>query len=85
MKEGKQELWNWFGLSYASFLTIPRVLMHQMSDEWQSEMCRLLQEYDETFLTCINKILVLQYRLKKMVNSLNHRNGLSIIVIQILK
>tara|TARA_Y100001951_G_scaffold104787_1_gene117844 strand:- start:50605 stop:50793 length:189 start_codon:yes stop_codon:yes gene_type:complete len=49
MKEGKQELWNWFGLSYASFLTIPRVLMHQMSDEWQSEMCRLLQEYDETF------------------------------------
>lgn len=46
---GKDQLWNWFGLSRASFLTIPRVLMHQMPDEWQKKMADLLVEYDETF------------------------------------
>jgi hypothetical protein len=39
----------WFGLSYASFLTLPRVLMQEMSLEWQEEMAKLLKEYDEEF------------------------------------
>lgn len=46
---GYEKLWSWFGLSYASFLTLPRVLMHEMSDEWQGKMADLLNEYDETF------------------------------------
>ena len=41
-----QRLWGWFGLSYASFLTLPRVLMHAMPSEWQNRMCDLLEEYD---------------------------------------
>lgn len=45
------ELWTWFGLSYASFLVLPRVLMHEMSIEWQDKMAALLHEYDETFDT----------------------------------
>nr|ELR5112630.1 hypothetical protein [Providencia stuartii] len=45
------ELWDWFGLSYASFLVIPRVLMHEMPAEWQDKMAVLLHEYDETFDT----------------------------------
>ncbi|EMY0636046.1 hypothetical protein AB6F62_20230 [Providencia huaxiensis] len=44
-------LWDWFGLSYASFLVIPRVLMHEMPAEWQDKMAALLHEYDETFDT----------------------------------
>ena len=44
-------LWDWFGLSYASFLVLPRVLMHQMPPEWQSQMVKLLRECDETFNT----------------------------------
>jgi len=44
---GKDELWCWFGLSYASWLTLPRVLMHEMSDEWQKKMAELLKEYDD--------------------------------------
>jgi hypothetical protein len=39
----------WFNLSYASWLTIPRVLMEAMSIEWQDKMADLLAEYDETF------------------------------------
>lgn len=45
------ELWTWFGLSYASFLVLPRVLMHEMPIEWQDKMAALLHEYDETFDT----------------------------------
>lgn len=46
---GRESLWGWFGLSYASFLTLPRVLMHEMPDEWQAKMAALLREYDEAF------------------------------------
>lgn len=46
---GEQKLWGWFGLSYATWLTLPRVLMHEMPDEWQSKMADLLEEWDETW------------------------------------
>ena len=46
---GRDALWHWFGSSYASYLTLPRVLMHDMPDEWQGKMAALLEEYDETF------------------------------------
>jgi len=39
----------WFGLSYASWLTLPRVLMQDMSEEWQQKMADLLFEYDKTY------------------------------------
>jgi len=47
--EGRERLWGWFGLDRASFLTLPRVLMHEMPDEWQKKMAALLEEYDEVF------------------------------------
>ena len=43
------DLTQWFGLSYASFLILPRVLMEAMPESWQNEMAELLQEYDEAF------------------------------------
>lgn len=46
---GREQLWGWFELSYASFLTIPRVLMHEMPDDWQGKMADLLEEYSATF------------------------------------
>ncbi len=46
---GHDKLWGWFGLSYSSFLIMPRVLMHEMPDEWQGKMADLLDEYDSTF------------------------------------
>lgn len=44
-------LHTWWSLSYASFLVLPRVLMQEMSNEWQEKMAELLEEYDETFDT----------------------------------
>lgn len=41
----------WFGLSYASFLVMPRVAMELMPDEWQEKMAELLHEYDATIKT----------------------------------
>lgn len=49
MTKGDNKLWGWFGLSHASFLTLPRVLMHEMSEEWQNKMATLLVEYEETY------------------------------------
>lgn len=48
-ERGYQRLWKWFGLSRASFLTLPRVLMHEMPDAWQDKMSDLLSEWDEAF------------------------------------
>ena len=39
----------WFGLSYASFLVLPRVLMDCMPKEWKQKMALLLFEYDESY------------------------------------
>lgn len=39
----------WFGLSYASFATLPRVMMQDMPADWQSRMAKCLEELDEAF------------------------------------
>lgn len=36
-------------MSRASFLVLPRVLMHEMPDDWQGSMAALLDEYDDAF------------------------------------
>jgi hypothetical protein len=47
---GYEALWCWFGMSRASFLIVPRVLMHEMPDGWQAKMATLLSEYDDAFM-----------------------------------
>lgn len=44
-------LWNWFGLSYAGWITLPRVLCHEMPQEWQDKMADLMEEWDATWNT----------------------------------
>ena len=39
----------YFGLSYASWLTLPRLVMESMPYEWQKQMKKLLDEVDKTF------------------------------------
>ena len=46
-RKGYDKLWLWFGLSRASWLTLPRIMMHEMPDEWQDKMADLLNEFDE--------------------------------------
>ena len=39
----------WFELSYAQFLTVPRLVMESMPYDWQEKMAELLEEMDATF------------------------------------
>ena len=39
----------WFELSYAQFLTVPRLVMESMPPDWQKKMAALLEEMDNTF------------------------------------
>lgn len=50
ISHGRDALWSWFGCSRASFITIPRIMAHDMPDDWQQKMCDLLEEYDATFI-----------------------------------
>jgi hypothetical protein len=47
----RADLQCWFGLSYASWLTMPRVLMEAMPGDWQSRIAPLLWEYSEAWDT----------------------------------
>ena len=47
---GQHALSCWFGLSYASFLVLPRVLMEAMDDPWKERMAVLLKEFDTEFV-----------------------------------
>ena len=39
----------WFGLTYASYLVLPRVGLISMPYNWQKKMVKLLEEMRETF------------------------------------
>lgn len=47
MPSGYDKLWAWFGLGRPSWITIPRVLAHEMPDEWQGKLADLLEEYSK--------------------------------------
>ena len=40
---------NFFGLSYASWLVVPRITMEHMSADWQEKMYNLLDELHNEF------------------------------------
>lgn len=45
----ERSLNEWFALTYAQFVVMPRVIMQEMPDIWQNKMIQLLDELDETF------------------------------------
>jgi hypothetical protein len=46
---GSSPLSEWFELSYAQFLTVPRLVLESMPIEWQRDMAALLQDIDDAF------------------------------------
>lgn len=40
---------DWFELTYAQYLTIPRSILQSMPDGWQKKFVALLNELDDTF------------------------------------
>lgn len=49
MKERCDLIHDWFGLTYASYLVLPRVLMQEMPAKWQEKMVILLNEAQDTW------------------------------------
>jgi hypothetical protein len=45
-RPGHERLWNWFGMSRASWLTMPRAFMQAMPGDWQWRMAQLCEEWD---------------------------------------
>ena len=43
-----QPIHQWFELTYANYLAIPRSVLQSMPDEWQRKFVLLLDELDET-------------------------------------
>lgn len=39
---------SWFGLSYSSYLVLPRLFLENMPEEWQCDFIALLNELYET-------------------------------------
>ncbi|MEW5290305.1 hypothetical protein ABW286_14115 [Erwinia papayae] len=52
-KDYRKDLQLWFGLSYSSFLVMPRVFMQAMPEEWQEKMAELLFEYNDRINTSV--------------------------------
>lgn len=44
-----EHIHNWFELSYAQYLTVPRSIMEAMPEEWQKKMVECLDQLDKTF------------------------------------
>ena len=42
-----------FGLSYASYLVVPRSLLQLMPGDWQHALVELLEEFGDAFLVCV--------------------------------
>jgi len=47
--EVKRKIHDWFGLSYAQYLTVPRSGLQAMRDDWQIKFVELLEEFDDTY------------------------------------
>lgn len=46
---GHALLWGQFGCSRASWLALPRVMMHEMPDRWQARMASLIHQFHQHF------------------------------------
>lgn len=46
-KKHIRKIHDWFELSYAQYLTIPRSVLQSMPDEWQVRFVKCLEELDE--------------------------------------
>ena len=49
VEKSETPVWDWFELTYAQYLTVPRLVMQSMPLRWQRKMVRLLREMDEEF------------------------------------
>ncbi len=46
--DSEKTIHDWFELSYAQYLTIPRSVLQSMPNEWQERFVKCLEELDDT-------------------------------------
>lgn len=46
--EDHEPIHNWFELTYAQYLTLPRSVLQSMPQEWQARFVKCLEELDNT-------------------------------------
>ncbi len=44
-----RDIHEWFGLSYSSYLVLPRSILQSMPDEWQKQFVALLDEAESLY------------------------------------
>lgn len=75
---GPGPIHSWFGLSYASWLTLPRVSLQEMPLDWQARFVALLEEAETHGLECPDGIEVMRRvggRFKPLGEWNNYRHG----------
>ena len=43
----KEFVHEWFGLTYASYMVLPRTMLQSMPDNWQEKFIKLINEMDD--------------------------------------
>ncbi|MGG4444533.1 hypothetical protein [Brevibacillus fortis] len=70
----ERDIHEWFELTYAQYLTIPRSVLQSMPETWQKKFVVLLEELDETqWLSLLPKDTCYKVELRQMKDSLNGR------------
>ena len=49
VKELEEDVHGWFGLSYSSFVVLPRSILQSMPAEWQRRFVGMLREAEERY------------------------------------
>jgi hypothetical protein len=72
---------SWFGLSYASWLTIPRISLQEMPPDWQARFVELLNEGERLGLQTPDGLIVQRQIDGKFVSNAhwnNYRRGCTV-------
>lgn len=68
----KRDIHEWFNLTYAQYLTVPRSVLQSMPETWQHRFVALLEELDETgWMSMLPKDTCYKVELRKMEDKIN--------------
>jgi len=68
----KRDIHEWFNLTYAQYLTVPRSVLQSMPETWQHKFVALLEELDETgWMSLLPKDTCYKVELRKMEEKLS--------------
>lgn len=77
IEESSEPIHEWFGLTYSSYLVLPRIFLQEMDKEWQVKFVKLLKELENEFNDPYDNYLVKPRINNKFVKDItnNYRRG----------